>query len=211
MKQTVRIERLVVGPLSTNCYLLIDTDSHEAIVVDPGDDAEYIIEKIDAFHARPTLILATHGHFDHIMGARAVQLAYAIPFAIHRDDTFLTSRMQKSARHFLGIVTDPPPDITHELKEHESLKLGKTKITVMHVPGHTPGSICLSVTPGENVFVGDTIFAGGAVGRTDFSYSNKQDLASSLKKILSLRAETELFPGHGEPTTVDVERRYHTV
>ncbi|MBI3386015.1 MBL fold metallo-hydrolase, partial [Candidatus Gottesmanbacteria bacterium] len=75
MKQTVRIERLVVGPLSTNCYLLIDPDSHEAIVVDPGDDAEYIIEKIDAFHARPTLILATHGHFDHIMGARAVQLA----------------------------------------------------------------------------------------------------------------------------------------
>lgn len=176
------IETLVVGQMATNCYIV------DGIIIDPGDDAEYIMSHLKT---KPTMIVATHGHFDHIMAAYALQLAYNIPFYIHKKDMFLLPRMQSSARHFLGINdVDPPPTPT-EIQE----------IPFIHTPGHTPGSICLPV--GDVLFVGDTIFAGGVVGRTDFSYSDPKKLNTSIKKILSFPPKTHLFPGHGEATRLD--------
>ena len=171
------IETLVVGQMATNCYIA------GGIIIDPGDDAEYIMSHLKT---APTMIIATHGHFDHIMAAYALQLAFNIPFYIHEDDKFLLASMQSSANHFLGFThVDPPP------------KPSKIQnISFIHTPGHTPGSICLYFKKEGVVFTGDTIFAGGAVGSTDHKYSNP--LSQSIKKFLALPPETKIFPGHGD-------------
>jgi len=143
------------------------------------------------------MIVATHGHFDHIMVAYALQLAYNIPFYIHEDDIFLLGHMQSSAKHYLGLKSvDPPPKPT-------IIK----NLPFIHTPGHTPGSICLKF--GDALIVGDTIFADGAVGRTDFSYSEPLKLAPSISKILAYPNETRLLSGHGNETTIKNELRYH--
>ncbi len=189
----MRIETLVVGQMATNCYIV------DGIIIDPGDDAEYIMGHLQT---KPIMIVATHGHFDHIMASYALQLAYNIPFVIHEKDAFLVKTMQSSAKHFLHIVTDPPPKITSYITEED--KIGD--FTVMHAPGHTPGSVCL-VGDGV-VFTGDTIFAGGAVGSTDHQYSDKTALSQSINKILALPPKTKFFSGHGD--SGDTIKLWHT-
>ncbi|HLD25163.1 MAG TPA: MBL fold metallo-hydrolase [Patescibacteria group bacterium] len=192
---------LRVGQMAANCYLVVETKSKEGIIIDPGDDAEYIIDTLTKRGINPTAIIATHGHFDHIMAAFAIQKTYDIPVYVHANDIFLVGRMRESAKHFLGIDTDPEPDVTPISK--------KTLhgFTMLATPGHTPGSICLA---GDGVlFTGDTIFANGAVGRTDHTYSSHIDLLKSIQSILSLPARTKIYPGHGDPTTVGKERLFH--
>jgi glyoxylase-like metal-dependent hydrolase (beta-lactamase superfamily II) len=184
------METLVVGSMATNCYIA------GGMIVDPGDDAEYIISHLVT---KPTMIVATHGHFDHIMAAYALQLAYNIPFYIHEEDIFLLSRMQSSAKHFLGLKDVDPPPVPSKIKD----------LPFIHTPGHTPGSMCVYFKKDKVLFSGDTIFAGGGVGRTDFSYSDKTALTRSILTILSLPPETKIFPGHGDETDVTHELQYH--
>ena len=201
---------LVVGQLATNCYLVIDNPLHEALIIDPGDAPEFISDKLQELGLKPKMIVATHGHFDHIMGAFALQQAFNIPFSIHANDAFLVKRMSESAKHFLGIkIADPPPFITQTLENRQIVTIGATSFTIMHTPGHTPGSICLYNKGQQVVFVGDTIFADGGVGRTDFSYSNPQVLGRSIRSILTLPMSTKLLSGHGDKTTVRNERKHH--
>lgn len=194
--------RLVVGQMATNCYLLTDKNSGKTLIIDPGDDAEYIMDHIAQLHADPFAVIATHGHFDHVMAATALQLAYNIPFLLHPADTFLIDRMQESAQHFLGLKhVDPPPTIT-PLAMDEPFSLGNYALELLATPGHTPGSICIYDATGKQAFVGDTVFAGGAVGRTDFSYSSTDKLKESIARIFALPSDTTLYTGHGEPTLV---------
>jgi hydroxyacylglutathione hydrolase len=205
----VAVERLVVGQMAGNCYIVSDPSSKKAIIIDPGDDAGFIAEHIAAAGAAPVAIIATHGHFDHILAAGELQAMFRIPFCVHADDVFLVSAMQKSASYFLGrTVIELPPRPTRKLRDGECMQLGKTRCTVVATPGHTPGGISLSV--GEHmIFVGDTMFADGGVGRVDFSYSDGQALKQSVCRILSFAKDTMLYPGHGEETTVAQELRYH--
>ncbi|OGG14858.1 hypothetical protein A2875_01255, partial [Candidatus Gottesmanbacteria bacterium RIFCSPHIGHO2_01_FULL_46_14] len=144
-------------------------------------------------------IIATHGHSDHVTAAFEVQTALGVPFYMHAHDIFFLDRMKVPR-------SDPPPTVTKTLSDGDILPLG---LVVMHTPGHTPGSVTLA---GDGVaFVGDLIFADGAVGRTDFSYSRPLDLAASVRKILSLPSQTILYCGHGEPTTVAKERVSHSI
>jgi glyoxylase-like metal-dependent hydrolase (beta-lactamase superfamily II) len=178
--------------MATNCYIA------GGMIVDPGDDAEYIISHLTV---KPTMIVATHGHFDHIMAAYALQRAYNIPFYIHEDDIFLLGRMQSSAKHFLGLKEVDPPPVPSKIKD----------LPFIHTPGHTPGSVCLYFKEDNVLFSGDTIFAGGAVGRTDFSYSDKTALTRSVQIILSLPQDTRILPGHGEQTTVREEMVHYNL
>jgi glyoxylase-like metal-dependent hydrolase (beta-lactamase superfamily II) len=205
----MNITTLRVGQMAANCYLLTDEKTGETLIVDPGDDAEYIMDKIASGHGVPQAIVATHGHFDHIMAARALELAYTIPCLMRPEDEFLVARMDETAKHFLGIrAVDPPPDVQ---PIGFMLAVGKSKIEVVYTPGHTPGSICLYSPKDKILLTGDTIFADGGVGRTDFSYSDPSKISASLKKILSYPADTALYPGHGEPTTVGTEKKLHRV
>lgn len=192
------ITTLTVGQMAANCYLF------DHYIIDPGDDAEYISEMLTRLHIKPVAIIATHGHFDHLMAARALQLAYGIPCYLAAQDTFLARRLKNSARQYLGISTDPPPIVTELTGTH----IGPFDIVA--TPGHTPGSVCLYAKDPGMLITGDTIFAGGAVGRSDWQYSDVYALRDSLSRILSFPQETLLYPGHGEASTVLKERAYHS-
>lgn len=202
----MRTETIIVGQMATNCYICSDTKRSEGIIIDPGDEAEHISDVLSRLNVIPKLIVATHGHFDHIMAAFALQLAYNIPFMMHEADAFLLQNMRVSAKHFLGLSTvDPPPKINKFLRDGDTIE----NLTVIHTPGHTPGSISLV---GDGViFAGDTICADGGVGRTDHEYSDSVALSRSVRTILSLPPDTMLLSGHGEASSVARERPYHTV
>lgn len=179
--------------MASNCYIV--REGNDAVIVDPGDDGQYIIEELQ--NVTPRAIIATHGHFDHVMAAYEIQVSFGLPFFIGKGDEFLLKNMRESAKHYLNIKTDPPPRVDRVVSGGEVLPLG---LRVLHTPGHTPGSIAL-VSNGW-IIVGDVIFAGGAVGRTDFSYSDSEQLTASIRKIRSYPEDYILYPGHGEPTTI---------
>ncbi len=204
------IKHVTVGQMAVNCYLVIDRLTDEAIIIDPGDDAQYIMSVLGNSQAKPTRIIATHGHFDHIMAAGELQLTYNIPFVVHKLDVFLVKRMQESAAYFLGLTdVDPPPRVMMTIGDNDRIKVGNISLQVLHTPGHTPGSICLHYGQGSVLFVGDLMFAQGGFGRVDFSYSNKKDLDYSLDKVLHFDGHTIVYPGHGASTTVDAEKQYY--
>ncbi len=207
---TVLITTLAVGQMAANCYIVSDTKTREGIIIDPGDDAEYISDTLLKLQVTPIMIVATHGHFDHLMAAYALKLGFGIPFRMHPLDVFLVSRMEQTAKHFLGVpCVDPAPSVDRKLREGEVIAVGSIRLTVLHTPGHTPGSICLYEKKLGVLFTGDTIFSTGAVGRTDRSYANREVLMSSIHRILSYPKRTRILAGHGEETTIGAEIRYH--
>lgn len=209
MKPVIDVVTLRVGALESNCYLIIDRKTKETLIIDPGDAADYIESVIEREKFLPRLIIATHGHFDHLLAVTELKLAYKIPFFINKNDLFLVSNMPSSAKHFLNILTDPSPQEDGFLVNGQKIKLGSSSFTVLETPGHTPGSISLYGKKEKMLFTGDLLFAGGSVGRTDFSYSSSLLLKKSVQKLLKLPQETFLYPGHGEKTTVREEKRYH--
>jgi len=207
----MNIITLPVGQLQTNCYIVIDRQTSKALIIDPGDDADYIQRIIADERVKPVGIIATHGHFDHILAATELQLAYNIPFSINAKDEFLVKRMGESARYFTGVSSGPPPKISSHLTPGQKITLSKTNLKVVETPGHTPGSLTLYCETEKIAFVGDLLFADGGIGRTDFSYSSHSKLERSIKKILKLPPETVLLSGHGSETTIANERPFHLI
>ena len=206
----MKIEKLIVGQLQTNCYLVIairqlaeKQSRRECLIIDPGDDADYIISRIRDLEVKPIGIVATHGHFDHLLAATELKLAFNIPFYLHKADLPILKRTQPTAKYFTGLEVDPPPEVDCYLKEGHFIKVGGIKIKVMETPGHTPGSISLYIK--GKIFVGDLLFAGGGVGRTDLQGGDAKLLDASIKKILKLPKNTIIYPGHGEKTTTEVQ------
>ena len=203
------IVTLPVGQMAANCYLVSDKETKKSIIIDPGDDADYIQQSLSDNHLVPVQIIATHGHFDHIMGVLELKLAFNIPFFIHLRDEFLVKSMQSGASHFLGINPGPPPPIDGFLKIGYPIKFGSCKLSVIETPGHTPGSLCFYGKEQNILFTGDLLFAGGGVGRTDFAYSDPEMLKESLKKIFKLPGNTVIYPGHGDSSTLQKEKTFH--
>ena len=212
MKPKLHITRLQVGQMAANCYLLTDHETQKTLIIDPGDDAEYIIDSILKQKVTPIGIVLTHGHFDHVLAAFPIQIAFGIPCMAHPADNFLLSRMQETAKHFLGLPhIDPPPRVDVALGKTSMIDVGMCRLTIREIPGHTPGSIMIHHKESESVFVGDVLFADGAVGRTDHGYSSVGDLKRSIRTILALPDRTQIYPGHGEITTVELAKSYHPV
>jgi len=198
----LKVKTLVVGQLQTNCYLVIDEKSKEAIIIDPGDDADYVIRILSDLDVAPKKIIATHGHFDHVLGVTELKLAYKIPFLMHKADEFLLKRQQSTAKHFLEIEVDPASYVDKYLKENDEINLGNFSFKVIETPGHTPGGISLYCKEEKIVFVGDTIFEQGGRGRADFAYSKEKDLMESIQKLLDLPKKTTVYSGHGGKTRI---------
>jgi glyoxylase-like metal-dependent hydrolase (beta-lactamase superfamily II) len=196
--------------MQENCYIVASPDTHECIIIDPGDDATYISEKILGLQFTPVGIIATHGHFDHVMGALELQLVFSVPFMMHANDEFLLDRMNETAAHFLGhSVAEQRPQISRTIAEGMTVQVGSSSVQVLETPGHTPGSICLYSPTDAIVFVGDVLFKGGAIGRTDFSYGRPLTLRDSVDRLLKLPPDTLVYPGHGDTTTLGEEMVYH--
>jgi hydroxyacylglutathione hydrolase len=197
--------RRPVGPLACNCYIVGDAARREAIVVDPGGDAEDLATFLRESDLRVTAIIATHAHFDHIVAAEELRRITGAPFHLHRDDRPLLDWMQESGRLFLGVDLPPPPEVDRDAAEGELLRAGDVTLEVLHTPGHSPGSITL--VHAEALFAGDTLFAG-SVGRTDLPGGDTAALVDAIRsKIFAFDDATAVYPGHGPETTVGEERR----
>jgi hydroxyacylglutathione hydrolase len=203
-KKMIR-ETLAVGLLGCNCTVLGDETTREAIVVDPGYDVPKIVAVLAKHQLTVKQIVVTHAHIDHIASAQSLKQITGAPILYNKDDLPLVAIMDQQAALFgLAVPTVLPPD--HSPAEGEVVSAGDVKATVMHTPGHSEGSLCLYL-PSEGLLIaGDTLFAGG-VGRTDFPGGSMKKMMASLKeRLLPLPDATVVVPGHGEETTIGVER-----
>lgn len=207
-KASYQVETLSVGQLGTNCYIVFDIKTKDAVIIDPGDDGNFIAEKILSFHIHPHAILVTHGHFDHILGVYELQEILHIPVYMNTKDDFLVQRMKESAQHFLHrTIVEQEPNITPI--STKKLSFGTIDIDIIATPGHTPGGVSYVVKNADMVFTGDTLFAHGYIGRTDLSYSRPLDLADSIHTLFALPPFYILYPGHGDSSTIGDEKKLH--
>jgi glyoxylase-like metal-dependent hydrolase (beta-lactamase superfamily II) len=197
----VEIKTLATGPLETNCYIVWDEATKEAMVVDPGDEPDRIMDHAEGLKIK--LIVLTHAHWDHAGAVPEIKEATGAQIAFHPDDDQAYRSVSEQAA-FWGFKSDSMPEPDRMLKEGDELKIGKLSFEVLHTPGHSPGCICLF---GEGVlFAGDTLFKG-SVGRTDLPGGSAELLKDSFRRLMALPPETRVFPGHGPPSTIGQERR----
>ncbi len=200
----IEISKLVLGPIETNCYILIESKSGNAIVVDPADDGEVIAERLSRRKARLQSIVLTHGHFDHIGGINGLSKHFPADVCIHAQDGDMITDAGKNFSLFTGHPIENAPAGCF-LSDGMKIALGDDGLLVAHTPGHTQGSICL-VGRGF-VMTGDTLFRN-SVGRTDLPGSSMDMLMHSIRnRLMLLDDETVVFSGHGDETTIGHERK----
>ena len=200
------LDTLPTGPLEVNCYIVGCEKTRKAAVVDPGGDAEKILDRLRQHGLDLVMIINTHGHFDHIGGNRELLAVTTAELLIHHDDRSLLDHAEEHAAAY-GLQTESSPAPTRELKGDEILSIGELSLQVIHTPGHSAGGICLYVE--DSLIVGDTLFAG-SIGRTDLPGGNHQLLIKGIKeKLLLLPEATRVYPGHGPMTTIGQEKLYN--
>ncbi len=206
-------EILPVGMLHCNCSIVGDTQTSEALVIDPGDDVAQILALLGKHQLTVKAIVSTHAHIDHVGGLRKLQEATGAPVHMHADDLELYNALAMQAG-WLGMPTPEIAKVDSFLKEGDLLRWGPFEAQVFHTPGHTRGSLCLYLPRNggrialaqPQLFAGDTLFAG-SIGRTDLWGGSFEDIIRSIRvKLLALPEETAVFPGHGPATTIGQER-----
>ncbi|MBQ9321354.1 MAG: MBL fold metallo-hydrolase [Eubacterium sp.] len=203
----LEIKSLLLGNIMTNCYLLMNKETNEMLIVDPADQAFGIQKRVEAMEAKPVAILLTHGHFDHMLAADELRKKYGCEIYAHvKEKAVLEDPMLN-----LSGVWEAGTALSADryVKEGEQLELAGFSIRVLFTPGHTQGSCCYYF-PEEGVLIsGDTLFQGSC-GRTDFPTSSVQDMMKSLKRLVDeLPDDTAVYPGHNSPTTIADEKRWN--
>ena len=200
------IKTLVVGPIMANSFVLGCEESHEAAVIDPGDEADRILLALAESDLSLKYIINTHGHLDHVAANKWLKEITGAPILIHPLDAPMLNQVASSAAAW-GITAEnsPPPD--RELEEGDKVAFGRINLEVIHTPGHTPGSISLVLENHTYVYVGDLLFAG-SIGRTDFPGGSYEALEQGIKaKLYSLPDDTVVHSGHGPDTTIGREKQ----
>ncbi len=197
------IKRLAVGQLETNSYLIGDEETKQAVVIDPGDEGDRIMEMVKESGLKVNSIICTHAHFDHIGAAGDIRKETGAKIILHKED-LEGYGLAKEQASFWGFDLDELPQPDDFMEEGDDIKVGNLNFKVMHTPGHSKGSVSLY---GEGILLsGDTIFQG-SVGRTDFPGGSMEQLKTSFKRLLDLPEETKIFSGHGPETTVKREKK----
>jgi glyoxylase-like metal-dependent hydrolase (beta-lactamase superfamily II) len=196
------IKNIIVGPLEENCYIVADEMTKEAMVIDPGDEPERILEVIKANNLRVKYIVCTHTHFDHLGAVTDIKNETDAKIIIHKDELEIYEGARDQAALW-GYDLEPLPEPDMFVDEGDNIEIGNLRFEILHTPGHSPGGICLL---GEGiVFTGDTLFAG-SVGRTDFYGGDMNKLKKSFLRLMSLPPETKVFSGHGPSSTIREEK-----
>jgi hydroxyacylglutathione hydrolase len=202
----VEVKRLILGIVQTACYVVGDTESHLAIVIDPADEAGRILEAARSADWKIEKILATHAHFDHVLAAAALQKATGAPFLMHRDDLPVLQSMALQGELF-GLRLPSPPQPDGYVAEGGVISAGAIELQVLFTPGHSPGHVSYVLREAKIVFSGDCLFAG-SIGRTDLPGGDMDTLLNSIRdKLLALGDDFTVAPGHPPPTTIGQERR----
>jgi hydroxyacylglutathione hydrolase len=201
------IETFPVGQLQCNCSILADDTTGEALVVDPGDEAQRILKLLAKAGLRVVALLHTHAHFDHIGGTREVALATGAPIRLHPADRPLYDALPEQAA-FFGLSAEAPQPPDAPLAHDELIPFGKFQVRAIHTPGHTPGSTCFLVTGGSPLLLsGDTLFRR-SIGRTDLWGGDTDAILSSIReRLFALPGDTPVICGHGPGTTIEEEKR----
>ena len=200
----MKIDVRTVGPFQENCYLVVDEATNRAVLVDPGDEGLRLVQMVRESGATLEAIWLTHAHIDHIGGIADVRRHYDVPVHLHPLDLPYYSKLSARAAEMYGVAFEQPEGPDAELADGQVLSCGTLRFTVMHVPGHAPGLVSFN---GHGVALsGDLLFAG-SIGRTDLPLSNPFDMDASLVRFAALPADTVVYPGHGDVTTVGEERR----
>jgi glyoxylase-like metal-dependent hydrolase (beta-lactamase superfamily II) len=206
----VRTVSAAVPPFSKNGYVVWSEVTLDAVVIDPGDEVD---ELLDAIHAKKLVvrhILLTHAHLDHVTGVARAKSELRAPIWLHKDDLFLYKNAVQQGYMF-GLKVEAPPPVDAFYEMGKSIAFGEYQVDVLHTPGHCPGGVCLAIGPKDStsreLFVGDTLFAG-SIGRSDLPGGDLDTLLASIRSVLfSFPDETIVHSGHGPDTTIGVEKR----
>jgi hydroxyacylglutathione hydrolase len=195
---------ITVGLFEENCYLYACPETREAVIIDPGDEPEKILETIEELKLVPRYILNTHGHIDHICAIDAISAIYPVPLAIHPADLPLYTDERMAQKYGLTApLVKRKADIL--LQEGDKISFGTLTLDVISTPGHTPGGVCF-ISQAYCVFSGDTLFQR-SIGRTDLPGGNYEQIEQSIRsKLYTLEDDLVVFPGHGQPTTIIEEK-----
>ncbi|MCC7416549.1 MAG: MBL fold metallo-hydrolase [Acidobacteria bacterium] len=204
------LETRAVGPFMKNGFLIGCEATHEAALIDPGDEVDQLLSAAERHALAIRHILLTHAHVDHVTGVAAARRVLDAPVYLHRDDLFLYERAVESGRMF-GLTVEPQPPIDRFYAPGDVIRFGEYEARPHHTPGHCPGGVCLQIgprgEPGQDLFVGDTLFAG-SIGRTDLPGGDYATLIDSIRRVLfAFGDDARVYPGHGPRTTIGAERR----
>lgn len=200
----MKLHKLTLGELHTNCYILADDNSKNAILVDAPASADLILQLLEENDYELQEILLTHAHFDHILALAEVKQRTGAPVSVHMDDAPFLEDTALNLAHYINHIWQP---ISYDklLRDGDVIRLGNERIQVLHTPGHTPGCVCFLI--GNTLISGDTLFRR-SIGRVDHPGGNlQQEIQSVLEKLMPLPDYTEVYPGHGPSTTIGEERR----
>ena len=199
------LKTMVLPPIGTNCYLLIDKATRKAAVIDPAAAGQRILDVLKEADATPVLIINTHGHWDHTGANRFLQEQTQSTLLIHEADAPMLSNAALSSATFFGagIQTSTPDRLLHD---KDVIELGELRLEVLHTPGHSPGGVCLFTE--DLCFSGDTLFKL-SMGRTDLPGSDETQMEYSLNKLMRYPDELTVLPGHGPATTIGYERKFN--
>ncbi|WP_298939524.1 MBL fold metallo-hydrolase [uncultured Psychromonas sp.] len=202
----MKVVVIPVTPYQQNCSLVICEVTKKAAIIDPGGEVERILSAVKNHNVIVDKIILTHGHLDHVGGTEALAETLNIPvIGPEKEDAFWLNELEQQSKMF-GFPKATSFLPTQWLEEGDHVEVGNIKLSVLHIPGHTPGHITLFDAVSKQIIVGDILF-NGAVGRSDFPRGNHQQLISGIKqKLLTLPEETLVFPGHGPTTTIGREK-----
>lgn len=203
-----KIKLMVLGPVATNCYILYNDESKEAVLIDPADRFEIIKKFIDEESLKLKAVLLTHGHFDHIGAVKEICGSYNVELYAHESEKEVLENPRYNLSEAMGAEQlSLTPD--KELVDGQIIELIGLLIKVIHTPGHTPGGVCYYISSENILFSGDSLFAC-SIGRTDFPGGSSSDLIRAVReKLFTLPDGTKVFPGHGEQTSISYEKLHN--
>lgn len=192
------------GTFDQNCWILADASTGDAVLVDPGEEADRFLAELRRGGWRLRAIWLTHAHIDHVLGARAVHAATGVPIHLHAADRLLYENLPQQATWF-GLRAEAPPPVTDWWSDGQRVRVGTHEFTVRHVPGHAPGHVAFV---GQGLIVGGDVLFAGSIGRTDLPGGSMAELENSIRQVFYAQPDdTRVLTGHGPETTIGEERR----